>query len=238
MPTSWPRRWRWTRPWAGPPVARPAAAAALRVATARDQLVRIAHDWPRLLPGTPDEALAQSLVHCPLGPALRDPVAQQAALAALPAWLEKHWLGLPAASGWPGRSRPRSNGPCTGRATPPPRWPGCCAPSMALRTPGHAGAAAVAGRAGGGRLPGTVPAARQLPPHVLPQWQGAVPDTGPWTRRRDSAPACAQCLDAPAQPPDRSAAPGRPRRRGLAGPGPAAARPARASPGWRWPAAC
>ena len=167
----------------------PAAAAALRVATARDQLVRIAHDWPRLLPGTPDEALAQSLVHCPLGPALRDPVAQQSALAALPAWLEQHWLGLPAAE-WLARQEQApvewamhwarntttplarllraQHGPCARLATP--------ALPLSL-------AALEAG--------GFKELSRQLeqvPPHVLPQWQGAVPDTGPWTRRRDSAP--------------------------------------------------
>lgn len=164
----------------------PTARAALRVATARDQLVRIAHDWPRLLPDVPNDALTRSLVHCPLGPALRDPVALQAALSALPAWLEKHWLGLPADE-WLAR---HEQAPIDWAV----HWARNTATPLArLLRPQHGPAARLATSARplslsalqAGGLDELAQQLNQLPPHALPQWQGAVPDTGPWTRCRD-----------------------------------------------------
>jgi len=65
---------------------------ALQHAVAREQLLRIAHDWPRLLPGAPP--VAPSLHGCPLWDATRVPSQQ---LQALPAWLQQRWLQWPVA---------------------------------------------------------------------------------------------------------------------------------------------
>lgn len=67
---------------------------ALRLAVAREQLLRMAHDWPRSLPDAPPAAAAtaaRALQDCPLwhGQALDD----QARLQALPGWLQQRWLG-------------------------------------------------------------------------------------------------------------------------------------------------
>lgn len=59
----------------------------LQAATARDQLLRIAHDWPRLLGGTPLD-----LRGCPMWRASTTPAAQ---LAALPGWLATEWFDEP-----------------------------------------------------------------------------------------------------------------------------------------------
>lgn len=66
--------------------------AALQHTVAREQLLRIAHDWPRLLPGAP--AAAPSLQGCPLWDNALEPAAQ---LLALPGWLQQQWLQRPVA---------------------------------------------------------------------------------------------------------------------------------------------
>lgn len=66
---------------------------ALRHAVAREQLLRIAHDWPRLLPGAPPAAPA--LNDCPLWQRTLAPEQQ---LQALPHWLQQRWLGRPVAA--------------------------------------------------------------------------------------------------------------------------------------------
>lgn len=65
----------------------------LRHAVAREQLLRIAHDWPRLLPGAPPAAPA--LNDCPLWQRTLAPEQQ---LQALPHWLQQRWLGRPVAA--------------------------------------------------------------------------------------------------------------------------------------------
>lgn len=71
----------------------PAERTALRQAVAREQLLRIAHDWPRLLAGAPTAPL--SLQDCPLWTRTLD-ASQQ--LQALPHWLQQRWLGRPVAA--------------------------------------------------------------------------------------------------------------------------------------------
>lgn len=68
----------------------PAERTHLTLAVARDHLLRMAHDWPRLLP-TGGERLALAGAP-PWQPGLED--AER--LARLPAWLEQHWLHCPA----------------------------------------------------------------------------------------------------------------------------------------------
>ena len=80
-------------------------AQALQVATLREQILRISHDWPRQLhpAGTPDPAehgassahSAALLRSCPLWHNTLSPTQR---LAELPAWLAQHWLGEPAAT--------------------------------------------------------------------------------------------------------------------------------------------
>lgn len=69
----------------------------LQHATARDQMMRMAHDWPRWLPGNrgvPHADFTGTLAHCPLWQRGEDTDdALQNQLDALPAWLAAHWLG-------------------------------------------------------------------------------------------------------------------------------------------------
>lgn len=154
---------------------------ALRVATAREQLLRLLHDWPRALPGgAPDPASAALLRGCPLW---RSDLAPAGRLAGLPGWLAQQLLGLPPADwlaawradplDWPRRWAAAGHGPLA-------RWlaavqPAAAAlatpwrPWTALRDPAAAAPPLAAALA----APGFAAA---------PQWQGAVPDTGPWCR--------------------------------------------------------
>lgn len=145
---------------------------ALQLATARDQLLRLGHDWPRLLPhatGNGDGDCGDSpplpLQSCPLWRGRQAPADR---LAALPGWLQTHvlaqapahWLAAYTAEGppwvlsWAAR-----------RATPLARLlDRHLAPALVLRT-----------------------AVRPLQwpwPRAMPAQ--AVPDTGPWTRRHDT----------------------------------------------------
>jgi len=71
-------------------------AQALQLATLREQMLRISHDWPRQLPGarlvTPSASLAVGLLRgCPVW---QDRLAPEAQLAAMAPWLATHWLGM------------------------------------------------------------------------------------------------------------------------------------------------
>lgn len=66
----------------------------LQAATAREHLLRIAHDWPRQLDGIAIGMATAELRGCPLW-RVSAPLAER--LAALPAWLEREWLGMPVA---------------------------------------------------------------------------------------------------------------------------------------------
>jgi hypothetical protein len=70
----------------------PAQREGLRLATLRDQVQRIVHDWPRQLqPGTEDPLqTALQLRHCPLW---REALTPAERVQELPAWLAHRWLG-------------------------------------------------------------------------------------------------------------------------------------------------
>lgn len=149
----------------------PAEREALAVAVARDHLLRIAHDWPRLLPEGGAKPLP--LHDCPAWQAGRSDADR---LAALPPWLQAHWLGLPA-----GELLPHLTGSGADPVHAALRWVGCSdtpltrllarelPPALNLATPWRPLAAPCASAAG--------PSAAAV----------AVPDTGPWARAQDGA---------------------------------------------------
>lgn len=131
--------------------------ASLRHAVAREQLLRIAHDWPRLLPDAP--SVAPPLHGCPLWDGALAPAAQ---LRALPAWLQRHWLRRP----------------------------------VALLLAALADDAAAQALAWARATPTALAAlfAAVLPRALAlqtPRTGCAMPDTGPWNRRRFAFPAAA-----------------------------------------------
>ena len=183
---------------------------ALRLGTARDQVARIAIDWPlRLGAAAQGGSFEPSLRECPLW---RSRSTQADALAALPGWLARHWLAQApaawlvaleadparAAEAWCGRA----NGPvaallrkvhaaaCAAEA---------CGPAWRLLDDDHAGSGD--DRAGGaldgsldrssdpssdGQRASLSALASRLAGRTEPVLAGdVVPDTGPWTRARD-----------------------------------------------------
>jgi len=166
---------------------------ALRAATARDQVLRLVHDWPRLL-GTPDAGgtLAQRLADCPLW---NDKLPAADRMAALRGWLERRWLHRPLTP-WLAR-----------HATDPAGWPRrwCLdAPSPLATLLRHEQASSSLA------LTGSRPLAVLARPHgtgndidagmadlaaamstrpdfcARPTWRGTPAETGPWTRAHDS----------------------------------------------------
>lgn len=160
---------------------------ALRAATAREQVLRIVHDWPRLLPGTVFEEPVLLLRSCPL---FRDDLPPEQRLADLPGWLAHCWLGMPVTTwlqrfevepeDWPLRW-------CRAFETPPARLLRVHAqPLLHLCTPArplHLLADPLA----------TLPQlARRLADEpgfcAAPDWLGEPAETGPWTRINDPVP--------------------------------------------------
>ncbi|MBP6250510.1 MAG: nickel-dependent hydrogenase large subunit [Leptothrix sp. (in: Bacteria)] len=181
-----------------------AEAQALRLATARDQLLRIVHDWPRQLPGaTPrglsdaarDAASALLLRACPLW---RNEWTAEERLADLPDWLAHALLGQPVAQ-W-----------LEAHDADPQRWamtwardqaaaakPPLMARLLASQLDGPAPADALIAPAITPALPASDDAAGQAQLRRLgaclvsepgfwaaPHLNGAIPDTGPWSRHR------------------------------------------------------
>lgn len=185
--------------------ARPEEARTLQASTAREQVMRIVHDWPRLLPAitsSAPEATADILpvapAPCPAdqlahaaqvtqlrsNPLWRPDLSTADQLATLPAWLEHHWLGMPMAS-WLKRFE-----------ADPANWP------LHWAAQAHSALAHTLHTQGllAERLSTPVEPAALLaaPEHCMPwlaqhmadepgfclqpHWHGAVPDTGPWTR--------------------------------------------------------
>lgn len=156
---------------------------AMRLATARDQVMRLARDLPlRLGPVDAVQALADGLASCPLWRG-ETPDAQR--LAALPQWLAGAWLGMPLevwrarldddGLAWVGRW-------CRHLDTPAAAWwrhlqplasglPVAARPWRVLDD-AHCGLRALAQRFAQGRS-AFVDAA-------------ATPETGPWTRHHDA----------------------------------------------------
>lgn len=152
----------------------------LRLGTARDQILRISHDWPcHLLSGRHDDgATARLLRTCPLW---REDLLPADRLAALPGWLAHKWLGHDPAdwlarhdadpAGWPARWAAASS-------TPLGRLLDDLGPlARTLATPGltlHPQAADWPGLARLAAEPGFC---------ARPHWFGLPADTGPWSRR-------------------------------------------------------
>lgn len=161
------------------------AAQALRLGTARDQLLRITHDWARQLPlatGADDALLL--LRACPLW---RNDWSAADRLAALPAWLEHKWLGMDPEA-WLRRFE-----------ADPLAWPRhwcdtASSPVARLLRPQREAALALATahrplallQAPDTQLPLLAEAMAREPGFCAqPHWQGEVPDTGPWSRVHD-----------------------------------------------------
>ncbi|MCW5667163.1 MAG: hypothetical protein KIT35_25280 [Piscinibacter sp.] len=154
---------------------------ALRAATARDQLLRLAYDGPRLLPGAPAIDTADALRGCPLFEP--GPVTDQR-LAALPGWLAQHWLGGPVGdwlqrwaddpADWPLRW-------CHAVDTPPARL--LRSQADALRRLATPEAPLWLLEQPLATLP---PLARRIAEQpdfcAQPDWLGQPSETGPWTR--------------------------------------------------------
>jgi hypothetical protein len=155
---------------------------ALRAATARDQVMRVAHDWPRQL-GHGEAGAAEAWVGLRSCPLWRQELPEAERLQRWPDWLAHHWLGMPL-----------------------PRWLAALDADGAEavdrwceRAPGRVPAllrtlradAQQARASGPAWLPladpqRTMPALAALLAHGgLPLHEGVVPDTGPWSRQRD-----------------------------------------------------
>ena len=159
----------------------------LQAATAREQVLRITHDWPRLLPGMACCADAALLLRsCPLW---RDDLNVAAQLEALPAWLAHRWLGQPLQR-W---LQQHDDAPetwardwCERVDTPPARLLRKHAVALQdLATPQHAL------RLLDDPLATMPELARRMAADARfcaePDWRGRPADTGPWTRAVDAA---------------------------------------------------
>lgn len=164
-----------------------ADAQAHRLATAREQLLRLGHDWPRLLPGATPTPLLQG---CPLRGMAAETHGGVQPWLALNDWLAQHWLGCtPAAwlqayelepAGWPLRWAQAGQGALA--ALLAPQAAACMALPAAgpvlnlLSDPAH-------------HMPGLAAHMDREPGFCAqPHWLNAVPDTGPWTRIHEPHP--------------------------------------------------
>lgn len=159
----------------------------LRAATARDQVLRIAHDWHRLLPGAPAAEPTLLLRSCPLW---RTDLDTDAQLAALPEWLAHRWLADPlvpwlaAFASDPGGHLERW---CEHTDTPPARLlrsqraalQAIATPARPLRLLDHPLA----------QMPRLARRIAEEPGFCArPDWNGTPAETGPWTRTVDPLP--------------------------------------------------
>lgn len=158
---------------------------ALQIATLRDQVLRITHDWPAQLPGVSSTAPATMLSSCPLWRRELSPAEQ---LADLPLWLEHKWLGMPVQHwlaahtanpiGWAAQWCHGSTGPAARLLRSQ------CASSESLTTP-HKPLDLLHDAANA--MPRLARDMADTPGFCSrPNWQGGVPDTGPWTRHADA----------------------------------------------------
>lgn len=169
-------------------VSAPAERLALQAGTAREHVLRIAHDWHRLLPGAPAAEPALRLRSCPLW---RDDLDAHDQLADLPLWLAHHWLGEPVGS-WLAAHRVDPLGWaahwCQVTDTPLARLLRSQRVAMqSIRTPHQPLRLLDAPLATMPRL------ARRMAEEpdfcAQPDWLGAPAETGPWTRAADAASA-------------------------------------------------
>ncbi|MGD9831952.1 MAG: hypothetical protein AB7U92_04270 [Piscinibacter sp.] len=167
-------------------VSTPSDRLTLRAGTAREHVLRIAHDWHRLLPGAPAAEPALRLRSCPLW---RDDLDVHDQLADLPAWLAHHWLAEPVSSwlaahrldpqGWTARWSAAADTPlarllCSQRKA-----------MLSIATPARPLRLLDAPLATMPRL------ARRMAEEpgfcARPDWLGVPAETGPWTRVADVA---------------------------------------------------
>jgi hypothetical protein len=160
---------------------------ALQAATARDQILRIAHDWQRLLPGAPAAEPTATLRSCPLW---REDFGAAEQMAALPEWLAHRWLMEPLRS-WLAAHEAAPLGHaqrwCDSVDTPPARLLRSQRIALqALATPAQPLRLLDQPLAHMPRL------ARRLAEEAgfcaRPDWQGTPAETGPWTRTVDPLP--------------------------------------------------
>lgn len=164
---------------------------ALQLSQAREQILRITLDWPRQLPGAAaDTEPALLLRTCPLW---RHELSAERQLYGLPAWLEHKWLGMPAEVWLQSyRDDPRGWAACwceQGRGPVAALLRSQAQHMQALATPANAlvlpcdpvrTMPALAARMAG--EPGFC---------TRPDWDGALRDTGPWSRANDPTPQIA-----------------------------------------------
>jgi hypothetical protein len=151
-----------------------------QAATAREHLLRIAHDWPRWWP---EVTQTLGLQGCPLWPARAD---VQPALSRLPDWLARHWLDQPATD-WLAQV-----GPLTPETK---RWARHADSPLASMLHRQASAATALTTPGLSLVAGAVTqshwaslAGRMLDEPrfcAQPDWLGQAADTGPWCRAWD-----------------------------------------------------
>jgi hypothetical protein len=160
---------------------------ALRASTAREHLLRIAHDWPRQLDGISIGMATADLRGCPLW---RESLPVAARLEALPDWLATQWLAMPI-DDWLAR-----------HDEDPQRWAiewsevqRSASPVAALlwrhrsdAIDAHAPAAALELLASPAdtmtRLAERIAAQPRF--CAEPDWNGRPAETGPWTRSQDA----------------------------------------------------
>lgn len=169
-----------------PAVSTPAERLALQAGTAREHVLRIAHDWHRLLPGAPAAEPTLRLRSCPLW---RDDLDASDQLADLPAWLAHHWLAEPVAS-WLAAQRVDPIGWA-------PHW--CEITDTPLARLLRSQRAAMQSIATAQRPLRLLDTPLATMPHLArrmaeesdfcaqPDWLGASAETGPWTRAADAA---------------------------------------------------
>lgn len=168
-------------------VSRAAERELLQAATAREQILRIAHDWHRLLPGAPAAEPVLLLRSCPLW---REGLAPAEQLEALPGWLAHHWLAMPGAD-WLLRHEADPGGWTMHWAeltdTPPARLLRTQASALqSLATPARPLRLLDQPLTSMPRLARRLRDESDFCAH--PDWEGAPAETGPWTRVIDPLP--------------------------------------------------
>lgn len=184
------------------------SAQALRLATARDQAMRLAHDWPRQLPGGSAEPLdadgatavsAMLLRSCPLW---RPDDSDTDRLAALPDWLAHQWLGMAPSdwlqrfdadpAGWPLDWARAGSARADRRSAWLPRLLGRqlddgAAGALQLATPGPTPGLLDGAPAELAERLATLARALETEPGFwqAPHLDGQALDSGPWNRRHD-----------------------------------------------------
>lgn len=163
----------------------------LRASQAREQVLRIAHDWARLWPGLPGTRVAASaLGACPLWQAA---LGAEQQMQALPQWLAEHWLGCSTADWLQSHDRDTAHFVadwCDHANTPLARLlRDLRDDALRLSTPQQPLSVLADVE---GQLPLLASGMLHEPGFCArPHWAGATCDTGPWSRVNDVHPHAA-----------------------------------------------